>query len=318
VDVLTSLLDGPRARGAFLIRAVMAPPWCIRVEDEAPLTLLAMRRGEARIVSDAPHAGPPATLHPGDLALVRGPHPCTMGDDLATPPHALIRPGPACVTPAGVAKRHAMAWFGVRTWGNRAEGPTEFLVCTYRVQGEISQRLLDALPPLLTLPGGVDAPIAPLLADEAVKERPGQSVVLDRLIDILLIAALRTWFARLDGDAPRWYTALGDPVVGRALRLLHDRPERPWTVASLARDVGVSRAVLARRFTAMTGESPMAYLTSWRLSLAADLLTQPNLTIADAAQRVGYGSAFALSTAFKRERGLSPQQHREKQEGPPL
>jgi AraC-like DNA-binding protein len=313
MDALATLLDGPRARGAFLIRAVMERPWCIRVEDEAPLTLLAMRRGEARLVSDAPHAPREAALiRAGDLAIVRGPHPCTMADDPATPPHAVIVPGPDCVTPDGVDPRQAMSWFGVRTWGNRADGPTEFLVCTYRVQGEISQRLLDAFPPLLVLPGGVDAPLIDLLADEALKERPGQAVVLDRLIDIALVAVLRSWFSRVDADAPRWYTAMSDPVVGRALRLLHDRPDRSWTVASLARDVGVSRPVLARRFTSLTGESPMAYLTSWRLALAADLLAQPEVTIADAAQRVGYGSAFALSTAFKRERGVSPQQHRDR------
>jgi AraC-like DNA-binding protein len=313
VDALANLLDGPRARGAFLIRAVMERPWCIRVEDEAPLTLLAMRRGEARLVSDAPQARRDASLiRAGDLAIVRGPYPCTMADDPATPPHAVIVPGPNCVTPEGVDPRQAMSWFGVRTWGNRPDGSTEFLVCTYRVQGEISQRLLDALPPLLVLPGGVDAPLIDLLAEEALKERPGQAVVLDRLIDIALVAVLRSWFSRVDADAPRWYTAMSDPVVGRALRLLHDRPDRPWTVASLARDVGVSRPVLARRFTSLTGESPMAYLTGWRLALAADLLDQPEITIADAARRVGYGSAFALSTAFKRERGVSPQQHRDR------
>lgn len=313
MDAIASLLDGPRARGAFLIRAVMERPWCIRVEDEAPLTLLAMRRGDARLVSHAPHAHrDPAPLRAGDIALVRGPHPCTMADGPATPPQAVILPGPTCVTPDEVDPRRAMSWFGVRTWGNRPEGSTEFLVCTYRVQGEISQRLLDSLPPLLVLAGGVEAPLVDLLADEALKERPGQAVVLDRLIDIVLVAVLRSWFSRVDAAAPRWYTAMSDPVVGRALRLLHDRPDRPWTVASLAREAGVSRAVLARRFTSLTGASPMAYLTRWRLALAADLLAQPAVTIADAARRVGYGSAFALSTAFKRERGVSPQQHRDR------
>lgn len=312
MDALTTLLDGPRARGAFLIRAVMAPPWALRVEDEAPLTLVAMLSGDAVLASAAPHAArTPSTLRAGDIAIVRGPHPCTMGDRLTTTPHAIIQAGPHCVTPPGVPRRQAMSWFGVRTWGNRADGATRFLVCTYRVHGEISGRLLDALPPLLVLPGGVDAPIVPLLADEALKDRPGQAVVLDRLIDVLLVAVVRAWFARPEARAPKWYHALSDPVVGGALRSLHDRPDRAWTVASLAREAGVSRAVLGRRFPALTGQSPMAYLTGWRLSLAADLLAQPDLTIAAIADRVGYGSAFALSSAFKRERGVSPQQHRD-------
>lgn len=312
VDALNSLLDGPRARGAFLIRSVMRAPWCVRVEDQAPLTVVALRRGAA-VLRSAAAGEPDVTLRPGDIAIVRGPAPCTIADDRSTPPQAVIEPGPTCRPAPGVAPRKAMSWLGVRTWGNDVDGESELLICTYRVQGEISQRLLDALPVLFALPGGVDEPLVTLLAEEALKERPGQSVVLDRLIDVLLIAVLRAWFERAGPRAPRWYTALSDPVVGRALRALHDTPTEPWTVASLARHAGVSRAVLARRFVDLTGESPMAYLTRWRIALAADLLLGPSaLTLDEAAQRVGYGSAFALSAAFKRERGISPQQHRER------
>ncbi|HET6711259.1 AraC family transcriptional regulator, partial [Amycolatopsis sp.] len=108
-----------------------------------------------------------------------------------------------------------------------------------------------------------------------------------------------------------WYRAHEDPVVGQALRLLQHQPAEPWTVAKLAADVGVSRAALARRFTATLGETPMAYLAAWRLALAADLLRQhPEATIAAIAHQVGYGSAFALSAAFKREFGASPQHYR--------
>jgi AraC-like DNA-binding protein len=132
--------------------------------------------------------------------------------------------------------------------------------------------------------------------------------VLDRLLDLLLIAVLRTWFSR--AEAPGWYYAYGDPVVGPALRLLHREPARPWTVASLAKATGVSRAGLARRFQQLVGEPPMTFLTQWRLTLAADLLLEPDATIASVARAVGYGSPFALSTAFKRVRGVSPYAHR--------
>ncbi|MFI1950367.1 helix-turn-helix transcriptional regulator [Streptomyces xinghaiensis] len=99
-------------------------------------------------------------------------------------------------------------------------------------------------------------------------------------------------------------------MVGRALRQLHERPGEAWTVASLASAAGVSRAVLARRFTGLVGEPPMSYLTGRRLTLAADLLRDPGLSLAAIARRVGYSSPFALSTAFKRERGVSPQEYR--------
>jgi AraC-like DNA-binding protein len=127
---------------------------------------------------------------------------------------------------------------------------------------------------------------------------------------VLLIAVLRAWFARPDGEAPDWYRAHGDPVVGHALRLMHHNPAHPWTLAELAHEIGVSRAALARRFHELVGEPPMTFLTGWRIALAADLLREPGATIGSVADQVGYGSPFALSTAFKRLRGISPQQHR--------
>jgi AraC-like DNA-binding protein len=133
---------------------------------------------------------------------------------------------------------------------------------------------------------------------------------VDRLIDLLLVAALRAWFSRPEADAPSWYRAYSDPIVGKALGMLHHHPAEPWTVASLASELGVSRATLARRFTELVGRPPMTFLTSWRLALAADLLREPASTVGAVASEVGYGSPYALSTAFKRAYGVSPKQHR--------
>ena len=126
----------------------------------------------------------------------------------------------------------------------------------------------------------------------------------------MLIAVLRAWFARPEAQAPAWYRAQGDPIVGRALRVMHSNPAHPWTVASLAAEAGASRALLARRFHDLVGEPPMTFLTGWRLALAAELLCEPDATVGSVAQKVGYGSPFALSTAFKRVRGVSPQEYR--------
>jgi AraC-like DNA-binding protein len=307
MDALAGLLDGPRARGAFLLRSIMNPPWSLRIQDRAPLTLVAVMRGEAWVVPDH---GAAVRLRPGDVAIVRGPDPYTVADDPATPPQAVIHPGQRCRTPAG-EPLDELTELGIRTWGSDPDGSTMMFTGTYQMQGEISQRLLAALPTLLVLPDEAwNCPLLPLLGDEIVKDEPGQEAVLDRLLDLLLIAVLRAWFARPDAHAPAWYRAHGDPVVGRALRMLHNDPARPWTVADLAAGAGVSRAALARRFTALVGEPPMSYLTAWRLALAADLLREPDATVGSVARQVGYGSSFALSTAFKRERGVSPQQHR--------
>jgi AraC-like DNA-binding protein len=311
VDALAGLLDGPRARGAFLLRSIMNPPWSLRIQDRAPLSLVAMVRSHAwAIPESAGRAGEPVRLRPGDIAIMRGPDPYVVADDPATPPQIVIHPGQRCATPDGVDMHQKMD-LGVRTWGNDPDGSVEMLVGTYQMSGEINRRLLAALPALLVLPHEAwDSPLVRLLGDEIVKDEPGQEVVLDRLLDLLLIAVLRAWFSRPEAEAPAWYRALSDPVAGQALRLLHDDPAHPWTVATLATKTGVSRAALARRFTALVGEPPMTYLTGWRLALAADLLRRPEATIGAVARQVGYGSSFALSTAFKRVHGVSPQQHR--------
>ncbi|HKN50957.1 MAG TPA: AraC family transcriptional regulator, partial [Amycolatopsis sp.] len=202
-----------------------------------------------------------------------------------------------------------LADVGVRTWGHGADGPVIILTGTYGMAGEVSKRLLSTLPVLIALTD--HNPLIPLLAQEIVKDVPGQEAVLDRLLDLVLITTLRTWFDRPGTGAPAWYRAHDDPVVGQALRLLQHQPGQPWTVAKLAADTGVSRAALARRFTGAVGEPPMTYLAGWRLALAADLLRQhPESTIGAVARQVGYGSSFALSTAFKREFGVSPQLYR--------
>ncbi|MBF6474387.1 MULTISPECIES: AraC family transcriptional regulator [Nocardia] len=305
MDALASLLEGPRARGAFLMCSLLDPPWSLRIQDEAPLTVLSMIRGGAWIVTDQ---GAPRHLGAGDVAIFRGPAPYTVADDPATEPQIIIHPGQVTKTPQGEILCETLS-LGVRQWGTDPEGATLMVTGTYESAGAASRRLLRALPPVLVLQrGDFDSRVLDILVDEVTRDEPAQSAVLDRLLDLVLIAALRAWFAR--DDAPAWYHAYGDPLVGKALRLLQHNPAHGWTVAGLAEAVGVSRAALARRFTDLVGEPPMAFLTEWRLALAADLLQESDATIEAIARQVGYGSAFALSTAFKRHFGVSPRDHR--------
>jgi AraC-like DNA-binding protein len=297
MDAVAGLLDGPRARGAFLLRSTLEPPWCLRIEDEAPLTVVAVVSGEAWIDEQR--------LTPGDIAIARGPDPYTVADTPGREPQAVIGVGNVCRLPDG-AEVKLMDFLGTRSWGNSASGGTVMLTGTYEHAGEISARLLRALPPLIVQ--RLDSPLVQLLADEIVKDEPGQEAVLDRLLDLLLIATLRAHFAT--ADAPGWYRAAADPVVGPAIKALQDEPAHPWTIEALAHRAGVSRAALARRFNELVGEPPMSFLTGWRIALAADLLLEPGATVGSVAPQVGYGSAFALSTAFKRLRGVSPQQYK--------
>jgi AraC-like DNA-binding protein len=185
------------------------------------------------------------------------------------------------------------------------------LTGTYEESTEISRRLLGELPPLAIVRAAQwRSPLVDLLATEIAEDSPGQVAVLDRLLDLILVSALRTWFDTEQSGAPLWWTADSDPLIGPALRMIYDDPARAWTIAALAREVGISRAGFARRFTQTVGEPPMAFITRLRLAVAADLLRNDDMTIAAVARDVGYASPFALSTAFKREFGVSPHQHR--------
>ncbi len=307
MDSVVGLLDGPRARGAFVLRSVLQPPWSLRIQDEAPLTVVAMAAGSAHI---EPDSAPAATLQRGDVAVLRGPDGYTISSERGVPPQAVIHPGQRCTTIDG-RELVDIAGLGVRTWGNDPAGQVVMITGTYTGQHEIGRHLFAALPPLVSLRAADrDQSLIALVEREATIDRPGQEAVLDRLVDLLLVAALREWLADHRSSRPGWYRATTDPVVGRAIRLMQNAPARPWTVASLAAATGTSRAMFARRFVEASGEPPMTFLTGWRLDLAADLLLDSDATLATVARQVGYSSPYALSAAFKRVRGMSPQQHR--------
>lgn len=198
---------------------------------------------------------------------------------------------------------------GVRTWGNCVDGETVMLIGTYERATAVGERVLTRLPSDVVI-RSLDSALTGLLAAEISRDAPGQAAVLDRLLDLLLVTALRKVFSTTTDHAPAWYTAQNDPVIGRAIQLMQHHPAHPWSVATLADACAVSRATLARRFTQVVGEPPKSFLTGWRLALAADLLVDPQTTLESAAVRVGYANAFALSTAFKRVYGVAPTEYR--------
>ena len=307
MDSLGGLLDAPRARGAFALRTVMRSPWSLRVLSESPVTLLAGVSGEAWIVPDD---GEPVRIGRGDIAVTRAPAHYNVADSPATQPTVVIHPGQRCADLDGNSVLEEFTQ-GVRTWGNDPNGSTVFIVGAYEHLSDVSDRLLRALPPVLSLARNEwESPLVSLFCDEVVKNEPGQAAVLDRLLDLLLTAVLKAWFGRRQISAPEWWQFQGDRIVERALHAMHDNPARPWTLATLAAESGASRASLARRFHELVGEPPMTFLTNWRMALAADLLCQPDATVSSVAERVGYATPFSFSAAFKRVRGLSPQEHR--------
>jgi len=306
VDVMSDLLHRARARNAVVRQLVQRPPWSLGFAEAPPLTVVAALGGRAAIRL---HDGDAATgrLAPGDIALISRTGGYTIADDPATPPQLVIRGGRKHPAGGGAEAPTARRNLAPRTYGDGLPGATTMLRGAYELRGDVSERLLDLLPRLAIVPAGPTTQGAlGLLAAEVGRQEPGQDAVLDRLLDLVLVLALRAWCAAPDAAPPAWYRALDDPAVGDALRLMHEEPSRRWTVAGLAAEVGRSRAAFAARFTRLVGEPPLAYLTGWRMALGADLLRDSEATVATVARQVGYEDAFAFSVAFKRARGVSP------------
>ncbi|MGY0058733.1 AraC family transcriptional regulator [Streptomyces sp. LZ34] len=287
MDPFDDLLQGVRADKAGFSRTELSPPWALRFTDEASLTLCVPLRGEGWISPGPPgEGGEPRLVRVGDAVIVRGPGPFVLSD---RPPSA----GSAGLTGAEPADR------------------TVLLVGTYEVRTMASQRLLGVVPPVLVIPGNDGcASLLDFLESQVALGAPGQQVVLDRLLDWLLVCTLRRWSDQPEAAPPGWFRALGDEVIGPVLRAMHAAPGRPWTLATLAGEAGVSRTTLAGRFAKLMGKPPLTYLTDWRMTLAADLLTESTATVAAVAHRVGYADAFGFSAAFKRVHGVSPSEYR--------
>lgn len=304
MDAFGDLLRGVRSHGSVFGYSTLSAPWALDFDDGAPLTLCVIVDGAGWIVR-GDHE--PLRVSGGDTVVLRGPESFSFRDEvdtLATP----VACGEHCSIPENGGARHRLGWADC----GDPDASTSIVVGAYPVHGDVGDRLLQVLPPLIRIPPDTDAdPVARYLATEVAADRPGQQIVLDRLLDWLLVCSLRTWFDDHDGAAPQWYSALHDPVVGPVLQLMHAEVDAPWTVAALARRAGVSRATLAKRFTDLVGEPPLTYLTRWRMTVAADQLTdRPDLSIADVAQSVGYTDPFTFSTAFKRTKGVNPSTHR--------
>jgi AraC-like DNA-binding protein len=173
--------------------------------------------------------------------------------------------------------------------------------------------LLATLPRLIHLPGASEAAEDPLsrlieltIAESQQQQQPGSECIRLRLSELMFVEVVRRYLATLDSDQKSWLAALRDPMVARALSLLHQRFADVWTVDALAQEVGVSRSTLAERFVHFVGQPPMQYLTHWRMQVAARLLENKATKVVSVALKVGYQSEAAFSRAFKRISRMSP------------
>ncbi|HEX6358390.1 AraC family transcriptional regulator [Actinophytocola sp.] len=246
-----------------------------------------------------PPDGAPIALGVGDVAFL--PHGAAHG--LADNPSTPLMD--AAASPAETSPgQHAT---------DSSAAATVMLCGAYLLDRSRAHPLLSDLPEVIHLPArvghhpGLRAAVD-LLGEELEQPRPGGDAMLPALLDVLLLHILRAWFDEQSahGATTGWAAALRDPAVAAGLRAIHSDPGQPWTVAELASRAGLSRAAFARRFTALVGQPPQAYLTWWRMTLAARMLRDTDAPLATVARKVGYTSEFAFAHAFKRELGLAP------------
>lgn len=299
MDVVSDAISAVRLGRPSSDRVRVAGSWCTRLAPYEGAGFHVVLAGGCWLLPDG---GEPVALGAGDAVLL--PH--GTGHVMADAPRDA----------AGVDRAVPFErWAGRdRPDAEDAQGAGTLMLCgKYRLDRTRTHPLLTELPTVAHFPYDPGAhpelrAAVELLSGELDARRPGAGVALPSLLDLLLVYMVRAWVA--DGGAGSWPGALSDPVTAAALRALHADPAAAWSGDRLAAAAGVSRPTLTRRFAARVGRSPMAYLTWWRLSLAAGLLRDTEETLATVARRVGYGSPYALSHAFTREFGTTPGRYR--------
>jgi AraC-like DNA-binding protein len=288
VDILADQLAQARARGAVFSVLRRVRPWGLRFSGKRPLTAHVLIEGAGWLEEPGRE---PVRVRERDVVLMA-----------AGAPYAIVSdPGTATETIAEARLRGP----------DTGPGEAALVLCgAYVLDGSVAASLLGTLPRAVTVPAADQEPAhaaaVALLADQIRRDAPGQQTLLDRLLDLNLVFALRSWWARAGAASPGWYRAMSDPGLRRVLEQVHAAPGRDWTVPALADLAGMSRASFSARFRQVTGESPGSYVTGVRMQRAEDELARSDATLAEVASRVGYQNEYAFATAFRRRHGVSP------------
>ena len=320
MDAFSEVLSGVRLKAAMFFSAEFSAPWRLSTPHARTLTPTlapgALHMVIYHFVVDGSatarlEGGPDVDLSPGDIVVF--PH----GD----PHHLSAGSGVNPVESDKVFLKIATRDISPMQAGGG--GATTRFVCGYlTVDPLLCGPILESLPPMLKVNVRTDRSGHWLeqsilhLVEEAASDRAGSDAMLAQLSGALFVDTLRRYVAGLPDQTTGWLAGARDPVVGKSLALLHRRAHHPWTIAELAAEVGVSRSALVARFTRYLSDPPMAYLTGWRLRLAAQALTSSPKGVADIAAAVGYESEAAFNRAFKRAFGAPPARYRRQSRNP--
>ncbi|OHD09222.1 AraC family transcriptional regulator [Sphingopyxis sp. RIFCSPHIGHO2_12_FULL_65_19] len=292
-DPLSDLIALLRPRTVFSKGISGAGNWSVRYGDFGHPGFCTVIEGRCRLAVDGAEA---VTLDAGDFVFLPATPGFTMSgfepaDPVFIDPHAA----------AGIAQN-------IRHGRQEGDADVRMLGGYFVFDSPDADLLVSQLPALIHLRGAERlTTLVQLVREEAGAERPGCDLILSRLVEVLIVEALRS----VEGNdaPPGLLRALSDPRLAAAIRHIHEEPAHPWTVAELAKEAALSRSAFFDRFARTVGVSPMEYLQGWRMSLAKDLLRRNAGGLAEIAERVGYGSASAFSTAFTRHVGMPPKRY---------
>lgn len=300
MDVLSQAITAMRTGQPTSYRAECHAPWGRRFPSTKGAGFHVVLQGSCWLLGpDAPVA-----LSVGDVVFFAS----GRGHGLADSPDTPLVDGD-----------HVVGWGPQpHVVGDAGATPTTVVLCgSYQLDQARPHPLFRELPEVIHLPNRLGShpslrAAIDLLAAELERPQHGSDAIVPALLDTLLLYILRAWLEEqpCDGAHGGWAAALQDDAIAAVLCAIHETPERPWTVASLGTVAGLSRAAFARRFTALVGQAPLAYLTWWRMTTAARLLRQSDLSLGAVASQVGYTSEFAFAAAFKREYGTPPGRYR--------
>jgi AraC family transcriptional regulator, alkane utilization regulator len=328
MDVLSDVLRVVRLSGAVFFTADCSSPWALDSPNPELLASVVLPDAECVVLFHILVEGectveceghPPTTMDSGDVIVFPHGEPHTMRSHDGKRTTSL-----KSVFSRGTRDELPRVSFG-------GGGTTSRFICGYLNCDQRFSPLVEALPTMLlvrsrddystieaidahgcrptVVPQGSGTWLGTTLKftiSEARAARPGNGAMLGRLTELMFLEILREYMHRLPADQGGWLAGLNDAHVGKALRLLHANPDRDWTVDELAREVAVSRSVLAQRFTDLVGEAPMRYLANWRMQLAKQMMRDGARNIQEVASRVGYDSDAAFNRAFKRATGFPP------------
>ncbi|MFH8367467.1 AraC family transcriptional regulator [Streptomyces sp. NPDC018031] len=297
MDVLSDAIAAMRTGRPHSSRTARRGPWGLRFPASDGAGFHVVLQGSAWLLR--PGAADPVHLGPGDVVFLAHGYGHGLADHPATPLED-FEPAPDGSWPEPADPGEITA-------------DTTLLLCgAYRLDRARAHPLLTELPEVIHIPARIGChpqlrAAIDLLGSELAEPRPGSHAVVAGLLDTLLVYLMRTWWLseRPEGTGG-WAAALRDRAVTAALQAMHGDPARPWTVEELAAEGGLSRAAFARRFAALIGRPPLAYLTWLRMTAAGRLLRETDTPLRSLAARCGYGSEFAFAKAFKREYGMAP------------